>query len=196
MKKATRTALWGIGSVAAVIAVLFQISEYQKRSEEESRLELQAVMEEDAAALAKCASKTLNAAGLKAVVMQAYRFSGFDFRKTKEVLDKTGGPPHEPYPHELTMGVTLQWMYFQEIKAVAERCGAKYRNSGNDKYWSHFWVVLENEPEFKAVLQKAKDENEAILSPYRKLNAAREEAKAEEQRNRMDALFKQNPAIE
>ncbi len=197
MKKVTRFSLWGIGSVIFILAVSFQISEHQKLTEEERRLELQAAITEDAKALAKCASKTLNASGLRTLVVKAYWIPGFYFKKTAEVLATQGYPIGEPSDADFKeVGLSNVKFVSQELGAILERCVRKYPYAKDDDYWPIFWTALEYEPEFAAALQEVKDENEKILAPYRRIKEARKKAEAEEQQKRMDALFKQNPAIE
>ena len=199
MKKVTRFSLWGIGSVVFILAVSFQISEHQKRTEEERHLELQAAITEDAKALAKCASKTLNASGLRTLVVKAYWIPGFYFKKTAEVLATQGYPIGEPSDadfKEVALSNIKVKFVSQELDAILERCVRKYPYAKDNDYWPIFWTALEYEPEFAAALQEVKDENEKILAPYRRIKEARKKAEAEEQQKRMDALFKQNPAIE
>ena len=121
----------------------------------------------------------------------------FYFKKTAEDLATQGYPIGEPSDADFKeVGLSNVKFVSQELGAILERCVRKYPYAKDDDYWPIFWTALEYEPEFAAALQEVKDENEKILAPYRRIKEARKKAEAEEQQKRMDALFKQNPAIE
>ena len=191
MRKIARFFLWGIGSLVLIFIATIGVGEYIQHSKEERRFELEAAKSEDATELAKCASRILKASALRTMITRIYSFGGFEFRELARTHVKLGYPipePSESYFREVAMNRTNSAS--TEIEATIERCGTKLGYSLDESYWTFFWGALEHQPEFSAVLEKLKSENEEILAPYRPKLAARKKAEADEAQKMKDALYK------